>query len=137
MSHRDSCPDRWQVRRDAERDAEDGYHRRRPYDCDEANREYSRQINYAEERMAEERAAERAAERRRESAREEERQYQEYCEQQEYYAYLDAQEEEAYWSQFQEQISEDGAAVSDWESEGGFVLASPERQPQASEEIPF
>lgn len=72
--HADNCPSRYQVRRDAERDAEYGMHRRNPYDCDESNLEYRREIYRAEAR------------------RREQRQYDDMQAEQEYYSMIDMQE---------------------------------------------
>lgn len=89
MSHRDHCPDdyeaRSQARRDAQRDHDfhSGRYYRSPFDCDEGNDTYRREYGYQMDRLEEERQQERAAERRREEQRQEE----------EYYAYQAEQEE--------------------------------------------
>jgi hypothetical protein len=135
MSHSDNCPDRYTVRRQAERDADFGRHRYRPYDCDESNREYSRQINYAEERLEEERAAQRSEQRHREQ-----RYYEQQQEEQEYYAMLDQQaweEEEAFYAAISEQRNIDERNASDWENEGGFIVPIAETEQRTSDEIPF
>jgi hypothetical protein len=80
MGHRDNCPDdyeaRSQARRDADRDIDYGYRSyRSPYDCDHANEEYRRSYGAEFDAREEELRMERAAARRREEQQAEEQYY--------------------------------------------------------------
>lgn len=78
MSHRWNCPDKYEARSKARRDAEfdlDYYGRGsclEPYDCEEANTEYRREYDTEASRLEEERAMERRAEQRRQEERQRE-----------------------------------------------------------------
>ncbi len=75
MSHRFSCPDPWEVRRTAQREARDQWWQTEPQkqrydDCEESNRDYRKAFEYErddmrqEERRREEHDEEAARERR-------------------------------------------------------------------------
>lgn len=103
MSHAWDCPDPWEVRSRARRDAEDDaerrdyseYRARRYEDCEDAEREYRRAYSSAyharEDEIAEERAARRRAEERAEIEQWEAEQF---AQAQEFYEWQDQQEHE-------------------------------------------
>ena len=88
MSHSWDCPDDYEARRQAQRDAERdlpysaGFTPRGPYDCDEGNETYRREYRYQFDRLEEERRIER----RQQERRQEERQHEEWEMQQQYEA---------------------------------------------------
>jgi len=81
MSHQLNCPDRWEARREGQRDANFDWWRERPnqekYDCDDAQREYERAFRSEREHQEDERRAEETAERRAAERRAEQRRYEE------------------------------------------------------------
>ena len=105
MSHRSTCPDPWEARREGERAGHRGYGSN-PYDdypwnrerCDEAADEWKRGYRAGEERREEEEREERAAARRAQERREEEAYHEaaqlEY-ERQQYYAMQEESERES------------------------------------------
>lgn len=100
VSHRSNCPTDYEARREAERNAERDHHYgwgrsyRSPYDCDEANRAYSREYEHEFQRLEEEAAQARRAEARRQAQREEEAYLeQQYHEQQQWEEELRLQQE--------------------------------------------
>lgn len=112
MSHRWDCPDEYEARERARRDAsfdqEYGWGRRygSPYECDEASdhyrRAYEREFSYREEQADEERRAERM----RQARLEEEAYYEQlYAEQ----AAMEA-DERAYWAE-QELVQAEGRSA--------------------------
>lgn len=110
MSHRDHCPDdyesRSQARRDAQRDHDfhSGRHYRHPFECDEANDSYRREYGYQMDRLEEERQQERAAQRRREEQRQEEEHYMQQAYEAEQHRYEQSQAEEEAAAQANEMI---------------------------------
>lgn len=112
MSHRDSCPDRWEARREGERAQERGYGEdRNPYGgygedrCEEAEREW-RSGWYAAERREEEQREQEAAEARRSRDRAEAEAYERACYEE---ACIRAEEARYYESQQQEEPPPDDA----------------------------
>ena len=107
MSHRDSCPDDYEARRRANRDAsydaremgQGGPFSRKPYDCDEANDAYRRAYNSRYESEQEEMALERRLQQRRQAQREQEEDEM----RQAYEAEEQRRQEEDYWRQQAEQ----------------------------------
>jgi|SRR6516162_7775273 hypothetical protein len=128
MSHTDDCPDRWTIRRQAERDAENGYGRFGRYgDCEEANREYRREYYHAEDRLQEERAEQRRAEQRAayrlEQEYQEQQAYEQQMAEQEYWAIMEQQEADdlaaAYYAEQKAEHDFEMNAVATLEGEGG------------------
>lgn len=113
MSHHYICPDDYDVRREARRDAEDGWSRHRYRDeCPDAAELYDREYRRNEYRIEEERAEEARAERARERRQEEEAMFEEECRQEQYWreyqAYLRAIEEDYIFSmQMDERVNAD------------------------------
>lgn len=110
MSHNWNCPDEYEARRRAERDASfdrGGYSWRSPYECDEANEAYRREYRYQETRMEEDRAQER----RRERAREEQRQQEEYWAAEQAEQERQEADERAYYEQMEASAIEAASAV--------------------------
>ncbi len=110
MSHRWDCPDDYEARSKARRDASfdlsygsgDCSYRRPFDDCDHANEEYRRAYRSEFEHLAEERRIEQAAKRRREYARQEQEDYErQYYESQEQRREESAFEEQAYYAEME------------------------------------
>ena len=128
MSHNWNCPDDWEAKSEARRNAERDHEYRwgksysDPYECDHANRayrdEYDYQFRRAEEQAAEERAAQRRAEERR---------HEQECEE-EYYRQT-YNEQEAERQQMEEQLAADAADAA--------VSRAPSIEHATDEEIPF
>lgn len=129
MSHRSSCPTRWEAERQGERAFENGSGRYsnpygRPFEdrCREAERAWEDGRRSAEMRADEERATEAAAQRRRRAAEEETVRYHEEQAQREY----DEAMEAAYYDQMAleewEQhvaVLEDAEMLPRWADDGG------------------
>ncbi len=100
MSHSSTCPDEWEVRRTAQREARNQWwggepQRERYEDCDESNRQYRTLFEAEREEMRQE--EQRREDHEREEA-ERERQYQEQQEEEQHRR----EEEEAYYGQLAE-----------------------------------
>ena len=124
MSHRDSCPDDYEARRQGERAYERGDGSwRNPYRddysgerCEDAELYWRRGYEYAEQRHEEQTAEERAAQRRAEERAQEER----------YYLQM---QEEAYYREMEERAYAEQMQPEPEQPTGSDAASSEERKP--------